>query len=277
MATEDMNLEERTASLLTALDAATSSNFFQQEQKEVYLLPAELGTPNKQPANYFCNTLTASTSTHGGFSVPRRATEKVLTYISRIILINYTRKQRQPWCEPDGNQESYTQLYLFLSIVIRIHLNSCYTLVHYVLSGVKGYKQKLNIELLILLIQPFCKYCKIRLYENWTRSSNLRCSRRRRRFCARRGSEPATNRAEDRAPDPRGRGNSARCVGSSNRQSRQATYRWEVSIALQILPTKGISECPLLSRAAAVLFFLPLVFFSGSATTSQKRGQIRVA
>ncbi|KAK7277907.1 hypothetical protein RJT34_22926 [Clitoria ternatea] len=87
--------------------------------------------------------------------------------IYRIILINYTRKQRQPWCEPDGNQESYTQLYLFLSIVIRIHLNSCYTLVHYILSGVKGYKQKLNIELLILLIQPFWKYCKIRLYENW--------------------------------------------------------------------------------------------------------------
>ncbi|KAK7277908.1 hypothetical protein RJT34_22927 [Clitoria ternatea] len=51
-----------------------------QEQKEVYLLPAELGTPNKQPTNYFCNTLTASTSTHGGFSVPRRATEKVLDY-----------------------------------------------------------------------------------------------------------------------------------------------------------------------------------------------------
>ncbi|KAG4961999.1 hypothetical protein AAZX31_14G031600 [Glycine max] len=49
-----------------------------QEQKEVYLLPAELGTPGKQPTNYFCKTLTASdTSTHGGFSVPRRAAEKV--------------------------------------------------------------------------------------------------------------------------------------------------------------------------------------------------------
>jgi len=44
----------------------------------VYLLPAELGTPGKQPTNYFCKTLTASdTSTHGGFSVPRRAAEKV--------------------------------------------------------------------------------------------------------------------------------------------------------------------------------------------------------
>ncbi|PQM40587.1 auxin response factor 6-like [Prunus yedoensis var. nudiflora] len=49
-----------------------------QEQKDVYLLPAELGAASKQPTNYFCKTLTASdTSTHGGFSVPRRAAEKV--------------------------------------------------------------------------------------------------------------------------------------------------------------------------------------------------------
>ncbi|KZV51032.1 Auxin response factor 6 isoform 1, partial [Dorcoceras hygrometricum] len=49
-----------------------------QEQKEISFLPADLGTPSKQPTNYFCKTLTASdTSTHGGFSVPRRAAEKV--------------------------------------------------------------------------------------------------------------------------------------------------------------------------------------------------------
>ncbi|XP_064993740.1 auxin response factor 17-like isoform X1 [Musa acuminata AAA Group] len=48
-----------------------------EEQKEPYL-PTELGTASKQPTNYFCKTLTASdTSTHGGFSVPRRAAEKV--------------------------------------------------------------------------------------------------------------------------------------------------------------------------------------------------------
>ncbi|TQD75178.1 hypothetical protein C1H46_039300 [Malus baccata] len=48
-----------------------------QEQKETFL-PMELGLPSKQPTNYFCKTLTASdTSTHGGFSVPRRAAEKV--------------------------------------------------------------------------------------------------------------------------------------------------------------------------------------------------------
>ncbi|GAA0172460.1 hypothetical protein LIER_26283 [Lithospermum erythrorhizon] len=49
-----------------------------KEQKDVCLVPAELGHPSKQPTNYFCKTLTASdTSTHGGFSVPRRAAEKV--------------------------------------------------------------------------------------------------------------------------------------------------------------------------------------------------------
>ncbi|KAF8391011.1 hypothetical protein HHK36_023311 [Tetracentron sinense] len=48
-----------------------------QEQKDAYL-PAELGIPSKQPTNYFCKTLTASdTSTHGGFSVPCQAAEKV--------------------------------------------------------------------------------------------------------------------------------------------------------------------------------------------------------
>ncbi|KAF8391014.1 hypothetical protein HHK36_023314 [Tetracentron sinense] len=45
--------------------------------KNAYL-PAELGIFSKQPTNYFCKTLSASdTSTHGGFSVPRRAAEKV--------------------------------------------------------------------------------------------------------------------------------------------------------------------------------------------------------
>ncbi|CAA6655791.1 unnamed protein product [Spirodela intermedia] len=48
-----------------------------QEQKDIYL-PAEIVLQSKQPTNYFCKTLTASdTSTHGGFSVPRRAAEKV--------------------------------------------------------------------------------------------------------------------------------------------------------------------------------------------------------
>uniref|UniRef100_A0A7N0UVU0 Auxin response factor n=1 Tax=Kalanchoe fedtschenkoi TaxID=63787 RepID=A0A7N0UVU0_KALFE len=43
------------------------------------LLASDLGLKqNRQPAEFFCKTLTASdTSTHGGFSVPRRAAEKI--------------------------------------------------------------------------------------------------------------------------------------------------------------------------------------------------------
>lgn len=41
------------------------------------LLP-DVPLRNMQPTDYFCKTLTASdTSTHGGFSIPRRAAEKV--------------------------------------------------------------------------------------------------------------------------------------------------------------------------------------------------------
>ncbi|OAY82747.1 BURP domain-containing protein 3, partial [Ananas comosus] len=41
-------------------------------------LPIEMGIVSKQPTNYFSKTLMASdTSTHGGFSVPRRVAEKV--------------------------------------------------------------------------------------------------------------------------------------------------------------------------------------------------------
>ncbi|KAF5743117.1 auxin response factor 19-like isoform X2 [Tripterygium wilfordii] len=43
------------------------------------LLASDMGLKqNRQPAEFFCKTLTASdTSTHGGFSVPRRAAEKI--------------------------------------------------------------------------------------------------------------------------------------------------------------------------------------------------------
>lgn len=38
----------------------------------------DTGIRSRQPTEYFCKTLTASdTSTHGGFSIPRRAAEKV--------------------------------------------------------------------------------------------------------------------------------------------------------------------------------------------------------
>eukprot|EP00249_Psilotum_nudum_P023567 c28925_g1_i2 orf=583-3054(+) len=46
-------------------------------EKEPFLV-SDLGTQSRQPNNFFCKTLTASdTSTHGGFSIPRRAAEKV--------------------------------------------------------------------------------------------------------------------------------------------------------------------------------------------------------
>lgn len=43
------------------------------------LLLSDMGLKqSRQPAEFFCKTLTASdTSTHGGFSVPRRAAEKI--------------------------------------------------------------------------------------------------------------------------------------------------------------------------------------------------------
>jgi len=45
---------------------------------------------NRQPNEFFCKTLTASdTSTHGGFSVPRRAAEKIfpaLVYIQYFLI-----------------------------------------------------------------------------------------------------------------------------------------------------------------------------------------------
>ncbi|KAK9112991.1 hypothetical protein Scep_020510 [Stephania cephalantha] len=47
-------------------------------EKDVFTLPDFGLKPNKHPTEFFCKTLTASdTSTHGGFSVPRRAAEKL--------------------------------------------------------------------------------------------------------------------------------------------------------------------------------------------------------
>ncbi|KAJ0025665.1 hypothetical protein Pint_09121 [Pistacia integerrima] len=47
-------------------------------EKDVYPIPDFGLKPSKHPTEFFCKTLTASdTSTHGGFSVPRRAAEKL--------------------------------------------------------------------------------------------------------------------------------------------------------------------------------------------------------
>jgi len=57
---------------------------FMQYDKDA-LLASEMGLKqNKQPAEFFCKKLTASdTSTHGGFSVPRRAAEKIFPPLVR--------------------------------------------------------------------------------------------------------------------------------------------------------------------------------------------------
>ncbi|GAB2269664.1 ADP-ribosylation factor [Dionaea muscipula] len=49
-----------------------------KSEKDVFPLPGFGLRPHKHPTEFFCKTLTASdTSTHGGFSVPRRAAEKL--------------------------------------------------------------------------------------------------------------------------------------------------------------------------------------------------------
>lgn len=48
------------------------------QEKDVFPVPDFGLKPSKHPSEFFCKTLTASdTSTHGGFSVPRRAAEKL--------------------------------------------------------------------------------------------------------------------------------------------------------------------------------------------------------
>lgn len=69
----------------------------QQEQKDTFL-PVELGVPSRQPTNYFCKTLTASdTSTHGGFSVPRRAAEKVFPPLVMLPALSYAYLLKVLW------------------------------------------------------------------------------------------------------------------------------------------------------------------------------------
>lgn len=58
-------------------------------QKDSYFAP-DPGTPSRQPNIFFCKTLTASdTSTHGGFSIPRRAAEKVFPPLVRHTFYAY--------------------------------------------------------------------------------------------------------------------------------------------------------------------------------------------
>lgn len=55
------------------------------QEKDVFPIPDFGLKPSKHPTEFFCKTLTASdTSTHGGFSVPRRAAEKLFPQLVRF-------------------------------------------------------------------------------------------------------------------------------------------------------------------------------------------------
>ena len=67
--------------------------FLLQYDKEA-MLASDMGLKqNQQPNEFFCKTLTASdTSTHGGFSVPRRAAEKIFPPLVCIQHFHILRK-----------------------------------------------------------------------------------------------------------------------------------------------------------------------------------------
>lgn len=65
------------------------SNLLMDQEKDVFLVPDFGLRPSKHPNEFFCKTLTASdTSTHGGFSVPRRAAEKLFPPLVRFHVIS---------------------------------------------------------------------------------------------------------------------------------------------------------------------------------------------
>jgi hypothetical protein len=60
--------------------------YWECKQQESAFSGSELAAASKQPTEYFCKTLTASdTSTHGGFSIPRRAAEKVFPRLVCVV------------------------------------------------------------------------------------------------------------------------------------------------------------------------------------------------
>lgn len=74
--------------MFNLLDCSTlssqASNFGMQFDKDVLMASDIALKSNKPQTEFFCKTLTASdTSTHGGFSVPRRAAEKIFPPLVR--------------------------------------------------------------------------------------------------------------------------------------------------------------------------------------------------
>ena len=77
-----MRIKDEITQLLSHVVIVISLKMFKisvlQHDREAFLA-SDMGLKqNRQPTEFFCKTLTASdTSTHGGFSVPRRAAEKI--------------------------------------------------------------------------------------------------------------------------------------------------------------------------------------------------------
>jgi len=76
------------------------TNFLILQYDQEALLLSDMGLKqNRQPAEFFCKTLTASdTSTHGGFSVPRRAAEKIFPPLVCFSSQNVFKKRDLPLC-----------------------------------------------------------------------------------------------------------------------------------------------------------------------------------
>lgn len=83
---KDGNARKRKSSgLLFHCNEKSSLVSFQE--KEVFSIPCFELRQSKQPSDFFCKTLTASdTSTHGGFSVPRRAAEKLFPPLVSLLI-----------------------------------------------------------------------------------------------------------------------------------------------------------------------------------------------
>ncbi|PKU75515.1 Auxin response factor 11 [Dendrobium catenatum] len=65
-------------------------------EADVFQIPDFGYTKSKQPTEFFCKNLTASdTSTHGGFSVPRRAAEKLFPQLKSQLLLGLRRSNCQ--------------------------------------------------------------------------------------------------------------------------------------------------------------------------------------
>ena len=68
-----------------------------EQEKDIFPIPDFGLKPSKHPSEFFCKTLTASdTSTHGGFSVPRRAAEKLFPPLVRQLSCALVRVRVSP-------------------------------------------------------------------------------------------------------------------------------------------------------------------------------------